>query len=68
MDRIYAENIKLMRYDCISEALNRGEDDPRSIKAILEEASHRGVLDRNAGERKYFAVPTILRWYRKYKN
>ena len=68
MDRIYAENIKLMRYDCISEALNRREDDPRSLKAILEEASHRGVVDRNDGERKYFAVPTILRWYRKYKH
>ena len=68
MDKDYAENIKLMRYDCIYEALNRAKDDPRSLKAILEESSLRGVVDRNDGERKYFAVPTILRWYRKYKH
>lgn len=68
MKKEYMENIKLMRYDSIFEALNRTEDDPRSIKAIIEESAQRGVLDRNDGTRKYFATPTILRWYRNYKH
>lgn len=68
MEKEHLDNIKLMRYDCISEALNRTDEDPRSINDIIREASERGVVDRNDGERKYFAVPTILRWYRSYKH
>ena len=58
MKKEYMENIKLMRYDSIFEALNRTEDDPRSIKAIIEESAQRGVLDRNDGTRKYLLLFT----------
>ena len=67
MNKTEAENIMMMRYACIIDAVNQSVDDLRSKREIIESASEKGVEDRNSGTRRYFAVPTITRWYRIYQ-
>ena len=59
MNKTEAENIMMMRYACIIDAVNQSVDDLRSKREIIESASEKGVEDRNSGTRRYFAVPTI---------
>ena len=62
------ENVALLRHACILPVINKSPDDPHPNEEIFEQIALEGVYDRESGNRRYFAVPTLKRYYRTYLN
>lgn len=67
MDKKAQELKALMKYTAILPVLQKSDDDARSNNEIFREISIRGVFDSESGELRYFAVPTIKRWYNQFR-
>lgn len=63
---IEKEKVALLRHACILPVINKSPDDPRPNEEIFEQIALEGVYDRESGSRRYFAVPTLKRYYRTY--